>query len=786
MGKAHVMSVYKILIARNVITPLALTLVTGLSLAACQTGTQTVGKYGGAIGVSGTGSKSESSRTYSFFFDQTDHLKELVAAENFKGAIALYDEQEAYFQNAENAKKAAVHLAALKAHYDGLVLDGANENLAALKNLSPKPSESEWISIQNELKKARGTLALYPDSAFLKDPAYRLAEIDQLSNRVSSLQNGLKNNAAAAFAAYDHFGQQSFFKAYPIKLDEKAVLGKSYAVLEGPIDSASKEGLEQFIKNYPPKEGLSIELFDRASRAYREQLVRQARLSNKPQLARLIGVAQGLKAAGFKNVDGGNLRVALVDTTSEQLARDGLLEFKPSIREDIPLTIVKMNLKDALTDPDGPRYVIVVDTLTANAKRKVLEKKTKESTFLNGHRTVANPRYQDAVAGVGQALSEYNNARYNQSRVASSYCDGLGCLGQALAIGIAAGNSGTAADNLQTARDRLKNMPRTLEEPIYDPYNYLITKLAVQKHLDIQYFVIDRDAKTIFKSRFQDATDKTFNVAYRVHPKDPVRRIIKNKHAAEEEVSEWEEAPMPLKLSLVVDDFLQNSGNTIPLPDYVSLKRSLERVREKYADNNTSNTDRAEVEFDKRFSQVVKVFPLSGGVGTGFYVTSSLIMTNAHVVGNSKFIDIEHFNKEKTSGKVVALDERRDLALIKVQTYRKPLLFFSDKRIRIGQTIEVIGHPLENFYTLSRGIISSVRSFVKSDIERTPVLHLQIDAATSPGNSGGPVLINDKVVGIQTAGNNQEGAENLNYSVHYSEALDFIREHLPNFRVSAR
>ena len=63
------------------------------------------------------------------------------------------------------------------------------------------------------------------------------------------------------------------------------------------------------------------------------------------------------------------------------------------------------------------------------------------------------------------------------------------------------------------------------------------------------------------------------------------------------------------------------------------------------------------------------------------------------------------------------------------------------------------------------------------------VLYVQSDVAINRGNSGGPMFLGDKVIGINTWGLSKQVSEGLNFAVHYSEALAFMKEHLPGFQV---
>jgi serine protease Do len=58
----------------------------------------------------------------------------------------------------------------------------------------------------------------------------------------------------------------------------------------------------------------------------------------------------------------------------------------------------------------------------------------------------------------------------------------------------------------------------------------------------------------------------------------------------------------------------------------------------------------------------------------------------------------------------------------------------------------------------------------------TEVTYIQTDAKINSGNSGGPVFLGDKVVGVSTFKNVGPGVEGLGFAVHYAEILRFIQE----------
>jgi S1-C subfamily serine protease len=145
------------------------------------------------------------------------------------------------------------------------------------------------------------------------------------------------------------------------------------------------------------------------------------------------------------------------------------------------------------------------------------------------------------------------------------------------------------------------------------------------------------------------------------------------------------------------------------------------------------------------------------GVGNG-----SLIITNWHVVANSKSVSIRTLDQQNYRvTNIVAYSVEGDLALL--QTNAPPEGYQSLEVAKAfpepGERVLVVGNPFGLFEgSLSDGIISSLRV-----IPRVGTV-LQITAPVSPGNSGGPVVnMSGQVVGVVTFGLNQ--GQNLNFAM---------------------
>jgi S1-C subfamily serine protease len=184
---------------------------------------------------------------------------------------------------------------------------------------------------------------------------------------------------------------------------------------------------------------------------------------------------------------------------------------------------------------------------------------------------------------------------------------------------------------------------------------------------------------------------------------------------------------------------------------------------------------------DKRFDSVVVVRNTGTGIGTGFYVTDDMVITNYHVVEESNYVQLKRFDERETMGRVIARDALLDLALIQADVRGKPVCFYDKRKLPLGETLEIIGHPQGLEFSITRGVISAIRkippiNFMEST--NSKVMYIQTDASSNGGNSGGPVFYGDYVVGVHDWGIKKTGAnapaQGLNFSIHYNEVFDFL------------
>jgi S1-C subfamily serine protease len=140
------------------------------------------------------------------------------------------------------------------------------------------------------------------------------------------------------------------------------------------------------------------------------------------------------------------------------------------------------------------------------------------------------------------------------------------------------------------------------------------------------------------------------------------------------------------------------------------------------------------------------------GQGSGFVIDKEgHILTNYHVIANARQVEVTLSNRKKYKAQIIGVDPSHDLAVIKINAPGiAPATLGDSKGLIVGQKVFAIGNPFGLSGTMTRGIISSMRSIRGPD--GTPIDEaIQTDAAINPGNSGGPLLNSrGEVIGINT------------------------------------
>ncbi len=169
--------------------------------------------------------------------------------------------------------------------------------------------------------------------------------------------------------------------------------------------------------------------------------------------------------------------------------------------------------------------------------------------------------------------------------------------------------------------------------------------------------------------------------------------------------------------------------------------------------------------------------PLSRVSGSGFIVAGNKILTNAHNVSNSRYVELR---KENVAGRHVAravfVAHDCDLAMLAVDdaSFFEGTVALELAGIpKVNSTVSTYGFPVGgDRISVTEGVVSRVQMDTYVHSAADSHLVIQTDAAINPGNSGGPVIQDGKVVGVAFQG--LTGADNIGYMIPTTVIRHFL------------
>ena len=170
-------------------------------------------------------------------------------------------------------------------------------------------------------------------------------------------------------------------------------------------------------------------------------------------------------------------------------------------------------------------------------------------------------------------------------------------------------------------------------------------------------------------------------------------------------------------------------------------------------------------------------------LGSGVIVSpNGYILTNNHVVDGATDVRITFSNKRQLQAKVVGVDPKTDIAVLKVEGTGYPAITIGDSsKVQVGDYALAVGDPFGVGETVTMGIVSAMNrgNLGIEDYEN----FIQTDAPINPGNSGG-ALINDRgeLIGINTAiiSHGSGGNQGVGFAVPVNlarQVMDQILDH---------
>jgi S1-C subfamily serine protease len=225
---------------------------------------------------------------------------------------------------------------------------------------------------------------------------------------------------------------------------------------------------------------------------------------------------------------------------------------------------------------------------------------------------------------------------------------------------------------------------------------------------------------------------------------------------------------------------IQNSSGASQISYSEAIKKAAPAV---VSINYRETVIRTEEVYINPFETQPQDYPTeNNSIGSGVIISKDgYIITSYHVVFNpdndkAYYLDITITLNDGTDieAHVVSLDEKNDLALLKIDSEDLPFLTPSNSsELERGNVVLAIGNPRNIGQSVSFGIISALWRRADSFV-------IQTDAAINPGNSGGALIdTNGKLIGINsTIVSESGGSEGISFAIPAGKAMELMEQYL--------
>ncbi len=556
--------------------------------------------------------------------------------------------------------------------------------------------------------------------------------------------------------------------------------------------------LAKIEKNLKKKREKEIKLQLKKARLEKDKIKREAKLKQKK-----IKKASKTPIKTVAPVINQDLKVIMFD---KKIVKSELF---PGIDKDVTTWKTKNLEYDIVFDFNKIKFKEILETNTNvivilpkdfDSFANNISQNKMTSRVVSGIRQVPNPDFSRLEMAIRDAekksMMAKREAEHYERKLNNPYrqSSGIGWL-DVLSV-VAEGSASITYENryrdLQNEVSRLigeySSTPMYLDKEVLSPYTYSVNKIDAEKKA-VYDFVLYNNGK-FYKNSFNIKEKKSFNIASGINSQDKNYDNLIKKYSTENDLNQWTNNRFKdVKLSKLLAKLDINTAEQIKSktaykyidPSYVEEKKSFwDKIFSSSNKNESrkiaslSKSNNYEIS-DKRFESVV-IVKTESGLGSGFYVSKDEILTNFHVIENSNNIVTIDKNKNRSSAVVIKKDLKRDLALLKTNSKGKSVSFYSGP-IKQGSKVDALGHPKGRKFSLSQGIVSAIRKEVSvySVTDNANVLYIQTDAAINHGNSGGPLFLENKVVGVNTQGLSKKKTEGMNFAIHYSEVLEFLK-----------
>lgn len=702
----------------------------------------------------------------------TENVEVLLDQGKIVEASDIVVDNEAYFAGSIGEPETKAILVRLSAALDYTYSPQVQTIKERLHSIHWPVPRSDWKGVKDSISHIRLELDELGKLAIFKYPRYRPAIYGQALLALQAKEDEIRADAPKNFVEFSLVDGKNFFVEYPVHIEEGIFLDENKSIWSGALADMKAADKAVFIATY----GANL------PHSAQKELAQSYFLSLCPKgkdadLKNILAAYEKTRAAGLDLQSIPGIKIAFLQVTSPDLIKDKALDFGVDIKLDMPFDASKASMRKAFSHGavKNADILILVNMAVSKAKRVVEENETISSTYVASYGQEINPEYEIAKAELEAASVQHHAA---QSKTTTSWAvDVFAHWDEESKKTDLIESTGNRYD---VAKKKMRTTPKHISIAQYQPYPVTKAHMDIYKFATVNYYVIDKRKKVFFKDTFDVSEKSFFTVCYAMEESDPNKEKFLQTSVLEDDVVRYEMEPIPVNLSDLLEQFATRPSEWKRYASMESIHRTFTKDRSLAQRKHHSEKYEIDKYSDKRFDSVVVVRNTGQGMGTGFYVTGDMIITNYHVVEEANYVQLKRFDQRETMGRVIARDAYLDLALIQADMRGKPVCFYNKRTLPIGKTLEVIGHPNGYEFSISRGVVSTVRKTrpINFPSSNKKILYIQTDAATNGGNSGGPVFFGKYVVGVndwgQVTTSSGASAQGLNFSIHYAEVFKFL------------
>ncbi len=486
-------------------------------------------------------------RRYTLFWDQGDHLEELIEDREFLEAARLIDRERAYFaKDAEDYAEDLVTIVdALNQEHEPALHDA----LTGMKVFAWPAPEPKWLEIGEALRTAQSALAAYGDVPLLNEKPFRSVTASTLGLKVTQARRRLDRAAIETFILYDHFADRSFFDQWPVPLDAATFMSDHFNKLGDRMALATTRDLQRFVAHYPRDAVQGPDVFSKLSNHYVAAFLRELG-ADKTDLRAVVTAFRVVSDLGFAPTAVPGVTIGLIQSTTETA------DFPVTIEADLPLIETATAAPGQASSHPLAQAVDILITFVvtgATAERQVDATRKVSSTYQTGTRMDINPAFVMArkrvILARGGAMAE--SLRADGGDGDGSDDDGV--------RGFFSGDVGAVdPDDFDGALDDLLTTPPTTEVPDFQIYEFELLRLNASKTVSASYTVTSKRGGKRVERRYGLRESRRFDIAAQVKDSDPRRDEYFATATSEADLEDWESAPVTIKLSDVIEHYLSN------------------------------------------------------------------------------------------------------------------------------------------------------------------------------------------------------------------------------------